>query len=461
MVALGAACLAAGLAGPAQGAPRPGAESSGDRFYRGVGNGGYDVQHYDLALSYRPASRRLSGTTSVRLRATQDLSRLSLDYAGPRVTAVTVDGVPAAFRRVRGRTKLRIAPAAPVLRGATPTVAVTYGGRVRRERSDPGDFGPGFVPLRNGATVLSEPVGARTWFPNNGDPADRATVAMRITVPTGLQAVGNGEPQGEVANPDGTTTFAWAARDPMAAYLVTTSIGRFRIRTTTGPGGLPIRDAVVTSLARRTDREGGLRRQGAMIARFARRFGPYPFETAGGIVVNAGLGVALETQTRSTYTEAPDAEIVAHETAHQWFGNAVGIRRWQDIWLNEGFATWAQWWMTAGDRGSLTPAQYRRAVLRLDDRSFWRIAPGAPRSRAELFSASTYFRGAATLETLRSRIGDGRFRTLLRRWYAEHRGGTATTRQFIALAERVSGRQLDGFFRAWLYRHGKPPARYR
>jgi aminopeptidase N len=444
---------------PADAAPSPGAESAKDRLYPTIGNGGYDVDHYDLALDYRPRTQRLSGTATITARATQDLSRFTLDYAGPSVSAVTVDGRPSPVQRLRRTKKLRITPTVPVVAGATFTVAVTYAGRPRPTAS----AGPaeGFIPTDTGAVVTSEPVGSRTWFPSNDVPYDKATATLRMTVPKGLEVVGNGVLESRVPVPTGTT-FTWVEDEPLSTYLLTANVGRFRISTSTGPGGIPIYDAVERSVARETKEAAGIAAQADVLAVFSKRFGAYPFRTAGSTVFDEPqLGFALENQGRPTYSFAPDPSIVAHELAHQWFGDAVGLRRWSDIWLNEGFATWAQWYYEARLKGYGPLRSRLRGVLRLRDREFWRVAPGAPRDSQELFDEAVYVRGAATLEALRARIGDARFEVLLRRWYAEHRAAPATTGQFVALAEEVAGRDLTPFFRAWLFTHRKPAMRFR
>ncbi|WP_169738311.1 M1 family metallopeptidase [Patulibacter minatonensis] len=446
-------------AGSAAAAPSPGAESAKDRIYPTIGNGGYDVQHYDLALDYRPAAKRLSGTATITARATQDLSRFTLDYAGPAVSAVTVDGRPAPVLRVRRTRKLRITPPVPITSGAPFVVAVTYAGRPRPTSTAGPD--EGFIPTRRGAVVTSEPVGAKTWFPGNDVPFDKAAYTLRMTVPRGLDVVGNGVLRSKVPGATGTT-FTWVEDQPLSTYLMTANVGRFRVSTSTGPGGIPIYDAVAPAAAEQTREEGGIAAQPDILAVFSKRFGAYPFTTSGSTVFDEpALGFALENQSRPTYSSAPDASTVAHELAHQWFGDAVTLRRWSDIWLNEGFATWAQWYYDAHRKYYFPTRANLRGVLRIEDRAFWNVAPAAPRSRAELFDGAVYFRGAATLEALRGRIGDARFTTLLRRWYAEHRAAPTTTRQFTALAEEVAGRDLTPFFRAWLYAHRKPAKRFR
>src|SRR5262249_53299619 len=188
-------------------------------------------------------------------------------------------------------------------------------------------------------------------------------------------------------------------------------------------------------------------------------FGPYPFDAAGSIVDNAGpLGYALETQTRPIYAFVPDVPTIVHETAHQWFGDSVGLERWPDIWLNEGFATWTEWFY-AERHGKRSARQIFRKLDRIpaSNTGFWNPPSGNPGSPKFLFATSTYIRGGTALAALRVRTGTPKMLRLLRIWVREHRHASANTHDFVTLAERISGEHLHRFFARWLYRPGKPP----
>jgi aminopeptidase N len=242
----------------------------------------------------------------------------------------------------------------------------------------------------------------------------------------------------------------------MVTYLATVTVGHFRLKRSV-VDALPAWTAVAPGLGRRS--RSSLRKLPRIISFFGDRFGAYPFSTAGSIVVSGKSETALETQTRPVYLGAPFPVVVAHETAHQWFGDAVSLAAWQDIWLNEGFATWSQWlWQTRGSDSKLRKifsAYFSSSLKFFGYPHFWKLPPGAPGPK-KLFSAAVYYRGGLTLEALREKVGDAAFYSILRDWVSQHKYANGTTQQFIALAEADSGVSLGHFFDLWLYQPAKP-----
>ena len=425
-----------------------GSPGLGDPFFPLAGNGGSDVGPYGLALDYTPATGNLDATAVIQARATQSLARFDLDLRGFDVTRLLVDGRPASYRRAG--QELIVTPRRALQHGADFTVLVRYAG-VPEVITDPDDSIEGWVPTADGAFVVGEPQGAPGWFPANDNPQDKATFDMAITVPDGLTALGNGALAGRFSH-GGRTTWVWHEGDPMATYLATATNGRFTL-TQTRVGGIPVYNAVDPTLAAEL---GPLLDEVPDIVRFfSALYGPYPFNAAGAIVDDApDVGYALESQTKPNFAFVPDETTLVHELAHQWFGDAVTLRQWPDIWLHEGFAEWSEW-IWAERHGGPTAQQSFEEVFNDDDPAIWDPPPGRVPSAAELFSDSVYDRGAMTLQALRVEVGDATFFRILREWFAKHRYGNATTADLIALAERDSHRNLRGFFRLWLDKPGR------
>ena len=427
-------------------AQQPGADGLGDRLYPQLGNGGYDALHYEIDLRFVPEGNHISGTTTITAAATQDLSRFNLDLYGLAVGAVTVDGAPAAFER-QG-SELVITPAKSLARGATFTVAVAYAG-VPDPIADPGvpRVRLGWQAWDDGFFgVISEPSGAMNWFPSNNHPSDKATYALSITLPDDLTAAANGVLREVIDHEDDTRTFAWEMRDPMASYLTTVVVGDY-IEARDDAGPVPIRNYFPAGINASSISGYGITQE--IMTWLIDLIGPYPFAEYG-VVVLPGYRFALETQTLSVFGDgAPDPLVIVHELVHQWFGNSVSPASWGDIWLNEGFATYFMALYLGETRG---PQALEDFLTR--SRANW--SPPGDIEVAELFSASVYFRGALTLHALRAEVGDDVFIDILRSYYEQHAHGVATTDDFIAAAERVTGRNLGEVFDAWLYDEDMP-----
>jgi aminopeptidase N len=448
-IALAATLMLLALApATARAAFTPGSTGVGDPFFPLQGNGGYDASSYDLDLAYQPGSQRLRATATIAAVATQDLSQFDLDYRGPTIDALSVDGAPAAFER-RGQ-ELVVTPAAGITAATGFTVEVRYHGRATNIK-DPDGALDGWIHTDDGVAALGEPQGAPTWFPCNDTPTDKALYRISIRVPKRLKAISNGRLASH--EPDGT--WNWVSDEPMASYLATVTIGRFQVERGRA-GGVPSYVAVDPREARKSRRP--LRATPRIMRLFDRLFGPYPFSQVGAIVDHAQkIGYALETQTRPVYDRAPNARLIAHELAHMWFGDSVSVTTWPDIWLNEGFATWAQW-RYAQTVGDASPAKRLRRLKRepASRVNLWNPPPAALRKPSQLFAASVYVRGGMALEALRERIGNEAFYSTLRTWAATHRDGNATVEDFTALAEQQSNKNLDALFGRYLYKRGKP-----
>ena len=194
-----------------------------------------------------------------------------------------------------------------------------------------------------------------------------------------------------------------------------------------------------------------------MLVFFEGLYGPYPFVSYGAIVDDDSVGYALETQTRSFFSRTASQGTVAHELAHQWMGNHVSPYRWADIWLNEGWATYSTWMWTEHRGGDSAQAAFDDYLSIPADDGEWDVVVADP-GPLGLFLNPIYDRGAATLHALRVKIGDAAFFELAQTWVERFGGGTASTADFIALSQEVSGQDLAAFFDVWLYTPEKPVA---
>ncbi len=298
-----------------------------------------------------------------------------------------------------------------------------------------------------------EPDGSATWFPVNDHPTDKSTFTFEITVPEGLVAVANGLPSAPATTVDGKTTWHWDAPDPMAAYLATASVGDYEVNEYVAANGTPIFDAV--DPARLGAPSANLALTSDMLVFFEGLYGPYPFNSYGAIVDDDSVGYALETQTRSFFSRTASEGTVAHELAHQWMGDHVSPFRWADIWLNEGWATYSTWmWNEHRERDTAQESFDDYLSIPADDAE-WDLVVADP-GPLGLFLNPIYDRGAATLHALRVKIGDEAFFELAQTWVERFGGGTASTADFIALSEEISGQDLEDFFEVWLYVPEKP-----
>ncbi|GGM49004.1 peptidase [Longimycelium tulufanense] len=456
LVAALALVATTGAAAPAS--PTP--SGLGDPYLPDDGNVGYEVQHYDIRLRYQPSSDRLDGTTVITAVSTQELPEFSLDFA-LQASSVQVNGSAVKFFRQQDHKLTAVLPTA-LAKGDHFTVAVAYADTPSQVVVD---GQTAWLHTPDGALAVGQPHIATWWFPSNDHPSNKATFDIAVTVPEGTQVLSNGVLASTDHQEDGWARWHWRSSFPMTTYLVFLAIGNYEINSTVLPDGKPFVTAYSTRLGELADRaKASVERTPEILSFLSERFGPYPFEAAGGVVPAEGIEDSLENQTRPTYrkeyfAEEEDSDIVLHENVHQWFGNAVSVQNWRNIWLNEGFANYAEWlWSEAQGQNSAQQLFDEEYASRPDSDPFWQVAPGDP-GKDNLFHDAVYIRGAMALHQLRTTVGDDTFFAILRTWVAEKIYQNATIEEFIAVAERVSGQRLGGLFEDWLFRKAKPSAR--
>lgn len=461
-----------------------GAPGAGDPYFPYSGNGGYDVRHYHLDLTYAPPEAdpaplvgRLDGVATITMVPTQTLSRFNLDLRGMDVESVAIDGrrisalePPApgevvetpGFWQVQDDDariwELVVQPRRAFRAGQHVTLEIAYGGDTVRPRDVEGAL-YGWVTTRDGSMVVSEPEGAMTWYPVSDHQTDKASYGFEITVPEGKTVVANGLERKPPTTKRGWTTWYWDAPDQMASYLATASVGDFDLFYSQTPGGLPIVDAIDRDLTaqQRATTDASLARQPEMIGLFESLFGPYPFNSFGSIVDDDTVGYALETQTRPFYSRQANLGTVAHELAHMWFGDAVSPTRWADIWLNEGWATYATWIWNEHNGGLTAQQAFDAYMVPARTPAYWALDISDP-GPFGLFATQVYNRGAATLHALRVKVGDDAFFAGAQLWAERFDDSDASTEDFEAVFEEVSGQDLGNFFDVWLRNPVKPTA---
>jgi aminopeptidase N len=430
--------------------PTAGAARSDDPYLPTHGNGGYRVAHYELDIDYKVAANRLTGRAVLTAVADAPLSRFSLDLEVFRVPRVLVDGEAAKFRHRAG--KLHITPDRPV--AGRFTVEVRYVGNPAPVASRWGDVG--WDELTDGALVASQPVGAPSWFPCNDHPSDKATYRITVTTAAPYTVAATGVLSARRRSA-GTRTWVYERAEPTPSYLVSVQIGRYD-EVVLAEGPVPQVALLPARLRQNAARDLG--RHPAIMTALEGFFGPYPFPDYQLVVTDDELEDPIEAQGMSIFGanhldgRRTHERLVVHELAHQWFGNSLTIADWSHIWLNEGFATYAEWlWSeAAGKRSAATHAREWHARVAAQPADLVLADPGP----ARMFDERVYKRGALVLQALRGRIGDEPFFALLREWTARHRHATVTTAQFVELAGRHAGTDLSAFFTAWLDRPALP-----
>ncbi|RZQ64275.1 M1 family metallopeptidase [Amycolatopsis suaedae] len=448
------------LATSASAAPSPGAPGVGDPYYPGAGNGGYDVAHYDIRLTYQPTTDKLSGQTTILATAKQDLSTFNLDF-GLKVSSVRVNNSLAQFSNdPKDPSELVVRPAKPIARNTPLTIVVSYADTPSTVKID------GFTAWKrtpDGGLAVDEPAASEWWFPANDHPTDKATYDVSVEVPNGSSAISNGRLIRKTQQRPGWTRWNWRSTQPQTTYLAFIAVGKFEVLESTTPSGQPFLSAYDPALGELLPAaKASIERTPEVTEFLATQFGPYPFEAQGGVASN-GLGFALENQTRSVYGNSfwrwgSNTSVVSHEVAHQWFGDSVSLGKWSDIWLNEGFASYAEflWSENIGEGTADELAQYMYDSYPADH-PIWQTVVADPGADKQ-FDAAVYDRGALAVHALRKAVGDEDFFTILKTWQVEKKGTHATIPEFIALAEKISGKQLDELFNVWIYSKGKPAA---
>lgn len=428
-------------------------DDDGDDYLPGHGDRTYDVERYELDLSYKLEGNQLSGVATISARARTNLDHLTLDLHGLRATKVAIVGIGVTRFTVR-RGKLVVRARSTIAAGSSFTVVVSYHGRPSTVPDAAG--AAGWEELDDGVIVAGQPGGGPSWFPCNDRPDNKAPYRLVVTAPNAYYVVSNGTLSGTRRSAS-SVTWTYDQREPMATYQATVQIGRY-VRSELGAEPIPMVAVHPPALKGRLGSAFG--RMAEMVATFERLFGPYPFPEYTVVVTDDELEIPLEAQGMAVFgsnfldSDWSSVRLVAHELSHQWFGNSVTATRWREIWLHEGFACYAEWLWSQESGGWTT---HERAV------EHWKRLAALPQDLrvgdpgpTKMFDDRVYKRGALTLHAVRLTIGEGPFFDVLRAWTTTYRHSNATTEMFIELAERRSGHQVGDLVKTWLYDEALP-----
>lgn len=446
--------LVAGLVASRPVGPPAGA-SAGDPYFPHAGATGWDALSYTIQVGFDETLREVRGSTTITGLATAHLDAIHLDLAHP-IEEARVNGAAAPASRLGGVNKV-VRPPSAIAPGTRFTVEVSWAGDPSRAvglTRTPVHRGPGEV------LIAGEPEASAVWFAANDHPSDAARMEVFATVPAGREALSVGRLVSRDADDDpATATWHWRSGEEMATYLTFLAVGEFSVEEA-DDGGRPAVYAVSDALLGEDAAEAWrtLRRTPEVVAQMEELYGPYPFSTLGGVVVGVRPWWAgLETQGRPVYDDALGSpfgpHLLAHEVAHQWFGNHVRVATWDDIVNNEGWATFAAHDWEARHAGGQHMDAWLRATWEGTDQYYWQATIADP--GLENMFGTTYDRGGLALQALRRVLGDEEFYAVARAWAQQP--GARSFEDFTAFVEARTGRDLAAFWDAWYRAPVEPP----
>ena len=437
-----------------------------DLLFPDLGAPAVDVVSYLVKLDVDVDAGSFDAVVDVVADVDTSVRQMALDASGFTVDAVQIDGDDALFEHPGDELIIEL----PADSGRRVTATITYSAAPDEAISAVG-LPAGWFQTDGGSYVLNEPDGARRWLPSNDHPSDKATWRFEITVPDGVTVSANGDlvQDGQLGEP-----WIWQMSEEMPTYLVHLVIGAYDVvdgGSLTSVDGDEIQMTNVVPAGEQTKFQRFIDETPKQFDFFEARFGPYPLDDYGLAFVDSISGLAMETQGRSLFSQLDfqvsgfgDDEtqinflqqlLLAHELAHQWFGNAVSPATWSDIWLNESFATYAQYlWL---DEIGLVDLDSEMSEL-LRARQTGDVATGAP-TLESMFGFESYDGGSVVVHALRLKVGDEAFFKLLGGWIGSNTGTSQTSDAFISLAQDLTGFDLGEFFDAWLYA-GRLPAEF-
>ncbi|PKN80514.1 MAG: glutamyl aminopeptidase [Candidatus Cloacimonetes bacterium HGW-Cloacimonetes-1] len=420
---------------------------------------GFDVQKYDLTLSINDQTHVITGNVIATVIAETNLSSIQYNLNSLTVTQVMVDNQPVTFTHQNGLITIPL----NVTTGQTFTTQVFYNGI---PTLTPNSYQIGMIFSANTVFTISDPDATRQWMPCYDYPWDKAIMDLHITMRSDWKVAANGIRTEIVNNGNGTSTTHWIGSNPMTTYLVCITAGPY-VEINQTAGAVPIQNFVMQNQYNNALID--FAPLPSILNYYSQIFGAYPFEKYGQAAVSMSTYGAMEHQTMTTLgnyiiTGNHAYELtIAHELAHQWFGDAVSFLTFKDVWLSESFATYAeQLWMDKRD-GWAAACSYVNSSFHqyyLNYENSYGVQTIYNPAYNNYFTPPSYEKGASVLHMLRYKIGDAAFFSLLQNWFQTYRDSNAITAEFQAMAEQISGQNLTQFFQQWIFAPGIPSVEY-
>lgn len=435
-------------------------EPVADPVYPDYGNPDLDVLHYRLELGWSPERKTLTGEAVLTIRPVARVDELVLDLSSEmKVTKTSVDGEQTSAEQ-RG-DDLVVALDEPAQPDSRLTLSVEYAGTPEPVPmpSTRGDFDDGLglrVESDGAIWTMQEPYGALTWYPVNDQPSDEALYDITVTVPDGWSAVASGAFAGSEQAPGGQQAFRWRADVPVGSYVTTLAVDRFT-RYDDSAGDIALTYWVPEEY---DDYQlAAMRRSPEILKWLEKRFGPYPFPSAGAVAVDSES--AMETQMMVTMggriaedLEPEEAEdiytrVLVHEYAHQWFGDSVSPKDWRGVWLNEGFATYVEM-LWALQESDISEAGYLHWLRERDRESRAEAGPPGDYNPDMFAETNVYVGPALMLHEIRKEIGDRKFFGMCQAWAQQHKNSHQDRESFTTFVNDYTGENLTPVIDKWL-----------
>lgn len=440
--------------------PTQGESGLGDPYHPGLGNGGYDVDHYDIVLDIEPVENSVRFDVTINATATHLLRSFNLDFGTLGIDSLEVNGSSASYSQ-QGN-ELRVTPSKPIGSGKSFTVHTIYHGNPEPAISYVLGIPVGWHHSEDGSiNVINWPDGAGSWFPGNHHQSDLSTFRLDVSVPEPWVVVAPGE-ESIIHDVDSGNRHVFEVDVPMASVSAVIYVDDYDVIKTIGSDGVQITTYVPGDVPEWVSKYFG--EIPAIMEYFVEMFGKYPFQQYSLVIGDpysplCSGGSANAEETLSLHCPdgtATGQSIIAHELAHQWFGLSVVPLNFKDVWLAEGPATYAQWmWMSR-----VEPDTDLDTIVKNKESQYRSVfAASSPIGNPpdEVISEAIYTGGALLLHSLRQEVGDETFFDILRNYLDRFQYSNASTSDFIGIANEVADHNLDEFFDGWLNQVKLPP----